>query len=326
MPAKFQAVFTAFGVDEDAKPWPAMVVPTIGSNVVALAGGDGLRLEMPNTLKYDELHPGAVGPLPEFFTPFGLLMLKPQIGIFGRRYFRIASRFKTPATAQVKAFGAGRSKPDAELHVSVLAPRSVKLAIRPVVSGPSDRPTYHSRQPFDVKDMCGHMNFVWTPQANVVFELVGSDDAPITDGAEIAKILDVKTEVPLPRMVVIERFRDVFVRLRDQNKKRADLTMFLVEGAADSLGPGVLYSHAHRVKGVTDPTLGISLISDDRASDTNVMAHEAGHFLGSTRGPNGKWIIYGHQGGTSDLMQEGGSDVGRIPFKEAIYFNRTTNP
>jgi len=37
----------------------------------------------------------------------------------------------------------------------------------------------------------------------------------------------------------------------------------------------------------------------------------------------GKFMVFGHRGGTRDLMQEGGSDTARIPFHDAIdFFNR----
>jgi hypothetical protein len=53
------------------------------------------------------------------------------------------------------------------------------------------------------------------------------------------------------------------------------------------------------------------------------MAHEAGHFIGSRPGRDGKLMIFGHRGGTRDLMQDGGSEAARIPFHDAIdFFNR----
>jgi hypothetical protein len=43
MPAFFEEVIAAVGVDQDAKPRPGMIVPVGGSNVVRLSGGTGLQ-------------------------------------------------------------------------------------------------------------------------------------------------------------------------------------------------------------------------------------------------------------------------------------------
>jgi hypothetical protein len=190
------------------------------------------------------------------------------------------------------------------------------------VRGPQGGLIYHSKKAFDIKDMVEQMNSIWTPQANVAFELVSSDPVQIIDEAEIAKILQLTTTnaASLPSMVVLQRFTDVFKRLKD---KSADLTMFLVESVGDLGDPRSLYVHATKVMGMTDPTLGISLIGDDRASHRELMAHEAGHFIGSFVGQGGKFVSFGHRGGTRDLMQAGGSDTARIPFHDVIdFFNR----
>jgi hypothetical protein len=324
MPAFFQEVFAAAGVDEDAKPSPGMIVAAGGSNIARLAGGKGLRLQAPRGLKIEELSPIPSVILIALLSPSNLVSLLKPGALTDARYFRISGSAPIgPRLAQVKAVTAGKSRPEAVLDVAVLKQRKVKLSIRPVqVRAPQGGMVFHSKKPFDTKAMVEQVNSIWTPQANVVFELVSSDPAQITDEAEIAKILDLKMskEAPLPSMVVLQRFSDVFVRLKDKN---ADLTMFLVESAGDLNDPRVLYSHANKVNGITDPLLGISLISDARTSQRDVMAHEAGHFIGSRPGRDGKLMIFGHRGGTRDLMQDGGSEAARIPFHDAIdFFNR----
>lgn len=322
MPAAFQEVFSVSGVDESATPFAGMIVPLGGSNIARLADGKGVRLQAPRTLKIEEIPPMVIALLSAL--PFNLVSA-PKSGAPGdARFFRISGSVPVgPKPAQVKAVRAGRSRPDAVLDVAVLKQRKVKLSIRPVqVRGPQGGLVYHSKKPIDVNAMLEQMNAIWTPQANVAFELVSSDPAPIIDEAEIAKILNLtlKKEAPLPSMVVLQRFSDVFKRLKDKN---ADLTMFLVEAAGDLRDPRVLYSHATQVNGITDVELGISLISDARASQHEVMAHEAGHFIGSRSGRDGKLVVFGHRGGSRDLMQEGGSDTARIPFHDVIdYFNR----
>jgi hypothetical protein len=322
MPAFFQEVFAAAGVDENAKPRPGMIVPVGGSNVVRLAGGTALRLEGPRPLKIEELPPNQaaiVAALSLGISPASLL--KPG-ALVGARYFAISGGIPI-GPVQVKAIGASSSKPDPALDVAVLRQRKVKLSIRPVqVRGPQGGLVFHSKTPFDFKAMVEQMNFIWTPQANVAFELVSSDPVQIVDEAEIARILDLKMtkEAPLPSMVVLQRFKELFNRFKDKN---ADLTMFLVESVGDLNDPRSLYAHANRVLGITDPALGISLIGDHRVTHRELMAHEAGHFIGSHNGPDGKLMNFGHRGGTTDLMQDGGSELAKIPFHDVIdFFNR----
>jgi hypothetical protein len=322
MPAIFQEIFLAAGVDEDAKPRPGMIVPVGGSNVMRLAGGTGLRLEGPRPLKIEELPPSQTAIMAALslgINPAGLL--RPG-ALIGARYFVISGR--TPiGPVQVKAVGANSSKPDPVLDVAVLRQRKVKLSIRPVqVRGPQGGLVFHSKKPFDFKAMVDQMNFIWTPQANVAFELVSSDPVQIIDEAEIAKILDLKEtkEAPLPSMVVLQRFKELFNRLKD---KSADLTMFLVESVGDLNDPRILYGHANPALGITDPALGISLIGDQRVFVRELMAHEAGHFIGSMTGADGKLMNFGHTGGPSDLMHDGGREIAKIPFHDVIdFFNR----
>jgi hypothetical protein len=322
MPAVFQEVSTAAGVDEGATPFPGMIVSVGGSNIARLVGGKGLQLHAPHTLKIEEL-PAIPAMLTALLAPFNLAS-SPKPGALGDvRHFRISGSLPIgPKPAQVKAVRAGRSRPEAVLDVAVLKQRKVKLSIRPVqVRAPQGGLVFHSKKPFDTKAMVEQMNSIWTPQANVAFELVSSDPAPIVDGAEIAKILDLKSnEASLPSMVVLQRFADVLKRLKDHG---ADLTMFLVESVGDLSDPRFLYSHAKQVDGITDSALGISLIADTRTSQRELMAHEAGHFIGSRVGQDGKLMGFGHLGGTRDLMQQGGSSTARIPFHDVInHFNR----
>ncbi|MBV9985493.1 hypothetical protein [Bradyrhizobium sp.] len=331
MSAVFQEVFPVSGVDGDANP-VGMIVPAGGSNIVRLAGGKGLQLQAPRTLKIEEVPPPS---LPVLLTllllpiSVALLTLK-RVGIIGpaapddTRYIRIsASTPSARAPAQVQAVRAGSSKPEAVLKVAVLKRRKVRVSIRPVqVRSPQGGLVFHSKKPFDPKAMVEQMNAIWTPQANVAFELVSSDPAQILDRAEIASILDLKMskDATLPSMVVLQRFVDVFTRLKDKN---AELTMFLVESAGDLRDPRVLYSHAKVVNGITDPALGVSLISDARTSHRELMAHEAGHFIGSHTGRDGNFMSFPDKGGMRDLMQDGGSEIARVRYQDVIeHFNR----
>jgi hypothetical protein len=321
MPASFEEVFAADGIDEDARPFPGMILPVGGAKIARLARGKGLQLQAPRTLKVEELSPLLPAILAGIPMNAASWLIHDALG--DDRYFRISGNAPiAPRRLQVKAVAPGSSKPQAVLDVAVLKMRKVKLSIRPVqIRDPQGALVFHSKKPFDIKEMVGQMNAIWTPQANVAFELVSSSPVQIVDEVEIAKILQLNasTGVPLPEMVVLERFADLFSTFKD---KGADLTMFLVESVGDLANPNALYSRATVVAGATIPALGISLIGDDRTLLRELPAHEAGHFIGSHTGRNGKLMDFGHRGGKYDLMKNGGSIVARIPFNDVIrYFN-----
>jgi hypothetical protein len=319
MPASFEEVFAADGIDEDAQPFPGMILPVGGAKIARLARGKRLRLQAPPALKIEELSPL----LPAILAGIPMIAMDSLIhdALGDDRYFRISGNAPIgPRRVQVKAVAPGSSKPQAVLDVAVLRKRKVKLSIRPVqVLDPQGGLVFHSKKPFDIKEMVEQMNAIWTPQANVALELVSSNPVQIIDEVEIAKILQLKASkgASLPSMVVLQRFADLFSTFKD---KGADLTMFLVQSVGDLGNPDALYSHATVVAGATIPERGISLISDDRTTLRELLAHEAGHFIGSHAGPNGKLIHFGHRGGKRDLMQEGGSAVARIPFNDVIRF------
>jgi hypothetical protein len=325
MPAFFQEVFSSAGVDEEAMPLPGAIVSSGGSNFVRLIGGKGLHVDPPRGLKVEEIGLDKLiqtaHSLPAFHTL--LVTARKSGGSSDTRHFQISPIAPHGSLrTQLKAVARGHPKQQAVLDVAVLPPRPVKLSIRPVqIRDPQGNLVFHSKKPFDTAAMVDQMNSIWTLQANVVFELVSSNPAPVTDEGEIAKILDLKSDkAPLPPFVALPTFTPVFDRLKDPN---AELTMFLVEKAGDLGKPGTPYRNATTVSGITDPKLGISLISDERTFLPELMAHEAGHRIGSTVGKDGKFLKFGHTGGPRDLMHDGGRAEAKVPFKDVIgFFNR----
>jgi hypothetical protein len=166
---------------------------------------------------------------------------------------------------------------------------------------------FHTKLSFDAQKLCSEMNLLWTPQANVVFELVSSSPAVIDDQVQIAKILGLANQrAPLPRQVDIIKFAPLFVKLKDP---KAAYTIFLVERVAG----GDL--------GATISEQAFGLVGDDRTERT--MAHEAGHWLGSFSGPTG-WVRYGHQSdrGSALLLMRAGGAGWKIPFDQTLsHFN-----
>jgi hypothetical protein len=182
----------------------------------------------------------------------------------------------------------------------VLKQKVVKLSIRPVqTKDDSGAVVAFNKGPVDPQTLLDQMNRVWTPQANIVFELAKTDPVLITDGLTArSEWADIRNE----------KIHASLVKAKDAN---AQLTMFLVKTARD--GSDV-------VNGVTDPRYGIALISDSRSATT--MAHEAGHYLGALN-EQGKFSQeYGHQGKDPDLLMRDGGAGWKIPFGLVTDFNK----
>ena len=292
---KFQEIWSHWGVSESAGPTDptsaGIIVPRgPGSdkfNVVRLTDGQGLQVGPAGSpITVDEIKdrdrvisvPSVKGPLVLAVLPFTHR---------GDRLFKISGN--VPGTNfWVEAKRPGGGLPLAKLTVAVLKPRPVKLSIRPIwVRGGPFRTAVvpHSKKPFDFKVMVDQMNAVWTPQANVVFTLVSSPAVNLTDDAGIAKRIGITSTDPdtisFPEIVNIRTYNEILNEYKDKN---ADLTMFLVK--ACSRGPVTSVEYG---EGFTFPPDEISLISDKRTEIPELMAHEAGHFLGSYPG-----FIYWH--------------------------------
>ena len=280
--AKFQEVFTASGVDENATPTGMIIPLTVAGgapqfNLVRLTGATAsLRLAHSPMINHQELS----GNL--FFTAASLYLASlgydadiPFTVQPNTRYFAISG---THPLRSVEVTAVGPRGIEARLQVAVLKPRVVNLSIRPVqVRGApqSDALVFHSKKPFDVKIMVDHMNMIWR-QANVVFNLVSSAPAPIIDEARIAKAYGLSSIQPLPKTVIIDRVRDILNEQRDQ---KAELTLFLVEqcGQTDRGGSG---RNISTPDGVSDHEFPVALIGDSRAHIHELLAHEAGHLIG----------------------------------------------
>ena len=186
----------------------------------------------------------------------------------------------------------------APLKVIILKVKPVTIAIRPVrVLDDKGSPVASAQKEVNAKALLDQMNTIWTPQANVVFDL-GKTDAVTLKTLKPGQDADI-TKVPL---------RDELIANKDPG---AALTFFMVKRAVnkDSKDLGVINSE-----------LAISLISDDRSDST--MAHEAGHFLGSLS-ESGKFSQrYGHQGIDASLLMRDGGAGWKIPYDIVTDFNK----
>lgn len=326
MTASFLAAFQNAGVDQKRRPAGMIIRRGHGqSNFFSFANGTGFTFDPPSGLEItQEFKPNRSLP-PLMSMPAAIMEAfrgrKPTLNFLTWPTFKVTVTAKSAAPRKGWKITARNShtKSVVTLEVAVLGERRIKLAVRPVQI-PARRPdggpapgtrVLHSKKGFDINAMVATMNEIWTPQANVVFTLVSSEPVLIEDSAEIARILDLRSTdtAPLPAIVDLQKFKDLLAREKD---KSADLTIFLVEQAADT-NPKVRIPHI--VAGASDSDhLGIALVGDDRINQPEVMAHEAGHFMG-----------YPGTHPVSDpdaLMRDGGAPAAWIPYDDVLkYFN-----
>jgi hypothetical protein len=325
--ARFLEIRRCAGVDQTAVP-PGMVVPFGGTNQVVLETS-GMEMKVASN------HPGIV--LEEFdgkdigrqlidlnnalYQPgvdplFREAYLPTARHLYKPRYFRIHGRAKVGSPgAVVRAEPVpvpGRKAPSigASLQVLCLDTMIIKVAIRNVKARDEQgNIRFHARLPCNPTTEIANMNAVWTPQANIRFELVPSTDLLIdhndrTTQDELKKaygMKDTSTASFSPEgAVVAEKTRELFAR---QKVPGAHITFFLVHNVISSEGPAM---------GTMNSQLGISFIAGTHSPTT--FAHEADHYLGR-RLVNGQWTGHEHRGETElrMLMKRGGSSWA-IPF------------
>jgi hypothetical protein len=312
MPAAFREITPAAGVDEQTPSGGAgIVVPWKGSNVVLLEGGAGLNVAS-NHRPAVEVDP-ITDPqqfmalviqhdLFSLYDTTGLSWALAMLKAGTYRFFKVTGN-AVPGldVARVQATNPRTSRVEAMLKVLVVRPKTVKIALRPVqVLDDRGNPALMMKTRFEPQLLRDQMNAIWTPQANVAFQLT-STDAVVIDGlppgADRADIQNPTT-------------RPGFLSKKD---KAAHVTAFFVRWAINGATGACL--------GVTDPEAGFMLIGDDRSEST--LAHEGGHFLGSLN-ENGTFSqVYDHPGGQDPvlLMRDGGAGR-KIPYGAVTDFNK----
>jgi hypothetical protein len=254
MAPTFQELEPCKGMDEQE---PGIVVPLKGSNEFIVADGRGFNVACTasrDLVHLDEIKDFRSDPV---WSKLQHLYIPVAGPASGARLYHISSRaLPGMDKAMVVVTDSRRNPVGKPLKVLVVSPKTVKISIRPaLVLDRDNKPVSSTETPTNaLQSLVDQMNSIWEPQANVHFQLVGTDPV-LLDGLKLDSVLDVQNRYILP----------LFLKSKDPG---AELTMFLVRRALDG----------RPVNGVTRATDGISLISDDRSDYT--MAHEAGHFLG----------------------------------------------
>lgn len=291
MPASFREVDINAGVDEKLPSgnFAGIIVPLTGSNVVKLVGGANLKVFSTNP---------TMVPVEEISDSHQRAMANqknPTPGEF--RFFRVTGK-AVPGLdkVQIQAVDPRTSQKEAILKVLVLRQYVVTISLRPTqVLDEQKNIVSFTDVPFDGKKLIEEMNVIWTPQANIVFQLGKTDPVVIPSHS------------PKSRGVEIND-KDTAKELVRQKDSKAALTAYLVRQA---------FHGGDVVNGVTDVKDGFALISDKRSPRT--LAHEAGHYLGSS-----SELVYGHpeKNPLYLMSKEGGRSGLKIPYSAVPSFNK----
>jgi hypothetical protein len=175
---------------------------------------------------------------------------------------------------------------------------------------------YHCENHYEAKALLRRINAVWTPQANIVFELASSDPAPLDDQAAIAKALGTTNpKVTVPPIIEYDDFSGMFQKLKDKEKPKADFTIFMVHR--------ITHGEGHAVFGVTNQKGGFALVSDGgRDEGAHSMPHEIGHDFGTL----GKSTSYDDDNSSEDLLMSQGTDGTKIPFSDVTKLSADRKP
>jgi hypothetical protein len=236
------------GVDGNAAPFPQMIVPLRGSNIVRLNEGADLVLkpEPSNVIAITEER--------------NFIWKSPQ----KPRFFRIAGQKLSGANGVLVKAMRGKAVV-AQLRVFVLPEKTFRLAVRPLKTDPS---TFHATSLPDELSMRFQINEIWIPQANIRFELIKSSPAVIDDQGEIASALNVPFDQGVWHDTIdLSTYMPVFAPYVDTN---ADFTIFVVRDISLFFGSDT--------SGATDPSQKFAVVRQD--ANARVWAHELGHFLG----------------------------------------------
>ena len=323
----FREILRCNGVDQNATP-PAMIVPFGGENQVVLeTAGLDLRVQ-DTTVKVQEFEGQEL--TSELLRGVQEALSKPDVDPQQRaafmpnmawdkpRFFRILGTIKTglPGTlVNMVPRRTATGQPSATLQVVVVDRMVVKVAIRNVRARDAQgQMRFHAKRPCNPAKEIAQMNAIWTPQTNIFFELVPSQDLDIDDN-------DPKTRDELTKAYGMKdpaTFSPEGTVWADKNwgpftkhKVPGSHTTFFVVHKLHSGGDPVYGRGGEKPNGVMNRQLGISFIGDSRLPST--FAHEAGHFVGDMS----------HDGTDTKLLMRGEGSGYQIPFALAKKFRES---
>jgi hypothetical protein len=312
------------GVDEDYKPFPGMVVPFGGSNVVVL-DTNGTDLKVAAKHRGVEIEEFDATELTKKLAEKKTELSKPAVDTQLRdsliptlpsqytkpRFFRIHGKKHTIDFPGELVEAKAGDKVATALRVVVLDAMSVKIAIRNVrVHDDQGNIVFHPKTQADPAKERDGMNAVWAPQANLTFDLIASEPALLDDR-------DKETRLALGKGFGL---RDpdtaMFPPEIDPPKVQGAFEKYLVDGSDATFF--VVDKIRGGDSGRTLPTFPVGMCFIRSNHGLTTFAHEAGHYLGGERVAGG-WKDLTHtvdQDKGKDvrmLMRDGGAGW-KIPF------------
>src|SRR5262245_18731276 len=325
--ARFLEILRCNGVDQDAEPFPGIIVPFKGENQVVLETA-GIPLDVQNSaISLQEFNGRELttrllqsvrSALSEPGTdPQQKHAFMPSMDWRVPRFFRILSLASTgfPAT-YVNAFPIrGARVPSATLQVAVVVRIVLKVAIRNVRARDAQGSMrFHAKRPSDPVKEVAQMNAIWTPQTNIAFELVPSRDLDVDHNdpktrEELTKAYGMKTlATSYPESLV---WADKHSEWFKQHKVPGSHMTFFVVHKLLSGGDPVYGKGGEFPNGTMNRPNGVAFIADSRLPST--FAHEAGHWVGDMS----------HLGTDTKLLMRADGSGYQIPFKLATHFRET---
>jgi hypothetical protein len=331
--ARFLEILRCYGVDETAEPHPGMIIPQGGENQVVLETA-GLDLTLQSGVLKTSEYDGALARdlllyVKEDLSKPGVDPQErdanmPFLGWQKPRFFRILGSHATgfpgilvQAVSRSNGRRGASSAAGAKLYVAVVDRQTIYVAIRNVKARDANGQfQYHAKQPCNPDREVAQMNAIWTPQTNIKFELVKSEDVIVddTDPAtqkELSEAYGMKT-------VGTATFRAGGTVWSEKNSpwfakhhkvKGAHITFFFVH-KLHSGGDPVYGKGGRSPQGTMNREFGVSFIAADRLRST--FAHEAGHYVGDME----------HEGQGIELLMRGDGSGYKIPFKMAERFRK----
>ena len=326
---RFLEILRCNGVDQNAAPYPGMVVPFGGENQVVLETS-GFDVAVQNSViklqEFDgqELTTQLLRNVQDALSkpdvdPQQRDAFMPATSWHAPRFFRVLGTIKTgfPGTSVIvlpRRLGT-RQTPSATLQVAVVDRMVIKVAIRNVRARDGQgRMRYHAKRPCDPAREVARMNTIWTPQTNIVFELTPSTDLDVDHNdqktqAELGKAYGMNGPATFPAESTVwaDKNSGWFAKYKVSG---AQMTFFVVH-KLHSGGDPVYGKGGDTPNGTMNRQLGVAFISDTRLPST--FAHEAGHFVGDM----------GHEGTDDTLLMRGEGSGYKIPFALAKRFRET---
>ena len=326
--ARFLEILRCNGVDQTAAPHPAMVVPFGGENQVVLETS-GMDLELQNSaLKLQEFDGQEL--TRQLLRGVQSALVQPDVDPQQRdafmptmvwdkpRFFRVMGTIKTglPGTfVHAVPRRGGRLTAAITLQVAVVDRMVIKVAIRNVrARDSSGKMRYHAKRPCDPAKEVARMNTIWTPQTNIVFELVPSSDVDVdtrdpNTQEELRKAYGMTSPPTFSPEGTVWADKN-FAWFAKHKAMGAHMTFFVVH-KLHSGGDPVYGKGGETPNGRMNRQTGVAFISDTRLPST--FAHEAGHWVGDM----------GHDGTDTMLLMRGEGSGYKIPFALAKRFRET---